>query len=61
MVRALDRKLLSAVVLGGNAEIHFDIPEMHKDFGTNLKMKLPEVIEELHAFRSRGLRIHYWP
>lgn len=42
-------------------EIHFNITEMREDFKQSGKIKLPTVINELHAFRHRGLRIHYWP
>lgn len=42
-------------------EIHFNITEMREDFKESGKIKLPVVVNELHEFRNRGLRIHYWP
>jgi hypothetical protein len=42
-------------------EIHFNITEMREDFKQSGKISLSAVINELHEFRKRGLRIHYWP
>ena len=43
------------------AEIHFNITEMREDFKESGKIRLSAVVNELHDFRKRGLRIHYWP
>jgi hypothetical protein len=43
------------------AEIHFNITEMRDDFKESGKIRLSDVVNELHNFRKRGLRIHYWP
>lgn len=42
-------------------EQHFDAPEMLSSFGTGLKTKLADVQQLFHGFRSKGLRLHYWP
>ena len=42
-------------------EQHFDVPEMHKYFHYKLTTKLADVQQLFSEFRSKGLRLHYWP
>ena len=42
-------------------EQHFDAPEMRPAFGYGLTTKQADVQQMFHGFRSRGLRLHYWP
>lgn len=42
-------------------EQHFDVIEMRPAFGSNLATKLQQVMNSFHDFRSKGLRLHYWP
>ena len=41
-------------------EQHFDAPEMRMYFGT-LNTTLSDVQQMFKRFRSKGLRLHYWP
>ena len=52
-------------VLGMIAEMyfeqHFDVAEMRSSFGSGLTTTLADVQRLFHDFRSKGLRLHYWP
>ena len=42
-------------------EQHFDLAEMRRWFGKDLTTNLADVQQLFLSFRSRGLRLHYWP
>lgn len=42
-------------------EQHFNATEMRWSFGTGLKTQLADVQQHFFDFRTRGLRLHYWP
>lgn len=61
----MDQLRNNTEILGMVAEMyfeqHFDALEMRSSFGTGLKTKLADVQQLFHDFRSKGLRLHYWP